>query len=112
MKALIDIAFGGMVAEELFFGEASTGVAGDLQAATVNACQMVGPAGHGHHPDLVRGPGVPGGGDRLQGAVDRRRTGRGRGPPGRVQGVGARACSKSTATWSRPCATPCSSGTS
>jgi len=47
VRALIDIAFGGMVAEELFFGEASTGVAGDLQAATVNACQMVGLLGMG-----------------------------------------------------------------
>jgi ATP-dependent Zn protease len=47
VKALIDIAFGGMAAEELFFGEASTGVAGDLQAATVNACQMVGLLGMG-----------------------------------------------------------------
>ncbi len=47
VRALIDIAFGGMVAEELFFGESSTGVAGDLQAATVNACQMVGQLGMG-----------------------------------------------------------------
>lgn len=47
VRALIDIAFGGMVAEELFFGEASTGVAGDLQAATVNACQMIGLLGMG-----------------------------------------------------------------
>ncbi|MGO8870899.1 MAG: AAA family ATPase [Acidimicrobiales bacterium] len=47
VRALIDIAFGGMVAEELFFGEASTGVAGDLQAATLNACQMVGQLGMG-----------------------------------------------------------------
>lgn len=47
VRALIDIAFGGMVAEELFFGEASTGVASDLQAATVNACQMVGLLGMG-----------------------------------------------------------------
>lgn len=47
MRALIEIAFGGMVAEELFFGEASTGVAGDLQAATLNACQMVGQLGMG-----------------------------------------------------------------
>ncbi len=47
VNALIDIAFGGMVAEELFFGEASTGVASDLQAATVNACQMVGLLGMG-----------------------------------------------------------------
>jgi ATP-dependent Zn protease len=47
MRALIDIAFGGMVAEELFFGESSSGVAGDLQAATVNACQMIGLLGMG-----------------------------------------------------------------
>jgi cell division protease FtsH len=47
VSALIDIAFGGMVAEELFFGEASTGVASDLQAATLSACQMVGQLGMG-----------------------------------------------------------------
>ncbi len=47
VRALIDIAFGGMVAEEIFFGEASTGVASDLQAATVNACQMIGQLGMG-----------------------------------------------------------------
>ena len=55
-EALIQIAFGGMVAEELFFGEASTGVAGDLQAATLTACQMVGRLGMGTHPDLRRPP--------------------------------------------------------
>jgi cell division protease FtsH len=47
VRALIDIAFGGMVAEELFFGESSTGVAGDLQAATTGACQMIGQLGMG-----------------------------------------------------------------
>ncbi|MGA8726274.1 MAG: AAA family ATPase [Acidimicrobiales bacterium] len=47
VRALIDIAFGGMVAEEIFFGEASTGVASDLQSATLNACQMVGQLGMG-----------------------------------------------------------------
>ena len=47
IRALMDIAFGGMVAEELFFGEASSGVAGDLQAATTTACQMVGQLGMG-----------------------------------------------------------------
>ena len=31
LRALIQIAFGGMVAEELFFGESSTGLAGDLR---------------------------------------------------------------------------------
>ena len=47
IEALIQIAFGGMVAEELFFGETSSGVASDLQAATVAACQMVGALGMG-----------------------------------------------------------------
>ena len=44
-----------MVAEELFFGEASTGVAGDLQAATTERLPDGRTAGHGHHPDLVGG---------------------------------------------------------
>jgi ATP-dependent Zn protease len=47
IHALIQIAFGGMVAEEMFFGETSSGVASDLQAATVAACQMVGSLGMG-----------------------------------------------------------------
>ena len=47
MEALIAIAFGGMVAEEIFFGEASPGVASDLQAATIAACQMIGSLGMG-----------------------------------------------------------------
>ena len=45
MIALVQIAFGGMVAEELFFGEAGTGPAGDLEAATRVAAQMVGAYG-------------------------------------------------------------------
>jgi ATP-dependent Zn protease len=47
IEALIEIALGGMVAEEIFFGETSSGVAGDLQAATNAACQMVGSLGMG-----------------------------------------------------------------
>jgi cell division protease FtsH len=47
MDALIAIAFGGMVAEEIFFGEASSGVASDLKAATIAACQMIGSLGMG-----------------------------------------------------------------
>jgi ATP-dependent Zn protease len=43
--ALVQIAMGGMVAEELFFGEAGTGPAGDLTAATTAAAQMVGSLG-------------------------------------------------------------------
>jgi len=45
LTALVQIAFGGMVAEELFFGEAGTGPAGDLQAATETAAAMVGAFG-------------------------------------------------------------------
>ncbi len=41
------IAFGGMVAEELAFGSASTGPAGDLSYATQLAAQMVGSYGMG-----------------------------------------------------------------
>jgi ATP-dependent Zn protease len=45
MKALIQIAMGGQTAEELFFGDISTGPAGDLAYATNIAAQMVGAAG-------------------------------------------------------------------
>jgi cell division protease FtsH len=45
--ALIQIAFGGMVAEELFFGESGTGPSGDLEAATRAAASMVGSLGLG-----------------------------------------------------------------
>ena len=47
IEALIQIALGGMVAEELFFGESGTGPAGDLEAATLAAAQMVGSLGLG-----------------------------------------------------------------
>ena len=45
MEALIQIAFGGMVAEEIFFGESTTGPSSDLQYATGAAAQMVGSLG-------------------------------------------------------------------
>ena len=45
MHALIEIAMGGMCAEEIFFGEAGTGPSGDLAAATQVACEIVGSAG-------------------------------------------------------------------
>ncbi|MFA9428762.1 AAA family ATPase [Egicoccus sp. AB-alg2] len=47
LQALVDIAMGGMVAEELYFGESSTGPSGDLVAATRVACEAVGAAGMG-----------------------------------------------------------------
>jgi ATP-dependent Zn protease len=45
MEALIQIAFGGQVAEELFFGDVSTGPGGDLLYATNAAAEMVGAHG-------------------------------------------------------------------
>jgi len=45
IEGLIDIALAGMTAEEIFFGETSSGAAGDLQAATTAAAQMVGSLG-------------------------------------------------------------------
>ncbi len=47
MRSLIQIALGGMVAEELMFGESGTGPAGDLAAATQVAVDMVGSFGLG-----------------------------------------------------------------
>ena len=47
IEALIQIAFGGMCAEEIFLGAAGSGVAADLQAATNAACQMIGSLGMG-----------------------------------------------------------------
>jgi len=45
MYALVDIAMGGMVAEELWFGEAGTGPGSDLAYATQVACEIVGSSG-------------------------------------------------------------------
>jgi ATP-dependent Zn protease len=45
MIALIQIALAGQCAEEIFFGDVSTGPAGDLLYATNVAAQMVGAAG-------------------------------------------------------------------
>jgi ATP-dependent Zn protease len=47
MVGLIDIALGGMCAEELYFGESGTGPGGDLAAATQIACEVVGSVGMG-----------------------------------------------------------------
>ncbi|HET9444599.1 MAG TPA: hypothetical protein VFO65_14835, partial [Acidimicrobiales bacterium] len=59
IEARIAICFGGMVAEELFFGESGTGPSGDLHAATAAAAQMVGSfgmAGTLVSYDLMAGP--------------------------------------------------------
>ncbi len=54
MKAMLKISFGGMVAEEIFFGESGTGPAGDLAAATKLAAEMVGSYGLGDAPVSFR----------------------------------------------------------
>jgi cell division protease FtsH len=51
MEALIQIAFGGQCAEEIFFGDISTGPGGDLLYATNAAAEMVG--AHGMDTSLV-----------------------------------------------------------
>ncbi len=50
LTALVTIAFGGWAAEEIFFGEASTGPSGDLAYATTVGAQMVGAAGMSGSP--------------------------------------------------------------
>lgn len=45
LEALVKISLGGMVSEELFFGESGTGPAGDLAGATGIAAEMVGSLG-------------------------------------------------------------------
>jgi cell division protease FtsH len=78
LEALIGIAFGGQVAEELFFGDVSTGPSGDLQYATTVAAQMIGAAGmDGTLISFAAAPsGAFGGGDlvsRVMGDGDGRR---------------------------------------
>ena len=51
MEALVQIAFGGQCAEEIFFGDVSTGPGGDLLYATNCAAEMVG--AHGMDESLV-----------------------------------------------------------
>jgi ATP-dependent Zn protease len=45
LESLVEIALGGLAAEEVFFGEISSGPAGDLMAATTLVAQMVGSLG-------------------------------------------------------------------
>jgi ATP-dependent Zn protease len=61
--ALIQIAMGGMVAEEVAFGEAGTGPSGDLRAATTAAAQMVGALGMGDSLVSFEAASYPGAGN-------------------------------------------------
>ena len=49
LENMLRIMFGGMVAEELFYGESGTGPSSDLAGATTMAAQMVGSYGMGKH---------------------------------------------------------------
>jgi cell division protease FtsH len=51
MEALVQIAMGGQCAEELFFGDVSTGPGGDLLYATNTAAEMIG--AHGMEDSLI-----------------------------------------------------------
>ena len=77
LRALLAIAFGGMVAEELAFGQASTGPAADLAYATGLAAQMVGSYGMGgtliSYDAVESGPVSPGIVGRVLGHEDARK---------------------------------------
>jgi ATP-dependent Zn protease len=45
LEGLVEIALGGLAAEEVFFGEISSGPSGDLAAATTLMAQMIGSLG-------------------------------------------------------------------
>jgi ATP-dependent Zn protease len=63
MEALLRIAMGGLAAEEIFFGDVSSGPAGDLLGATQLACAMVGGYGMGSSLlSVAAGSGGPFGG--------------------------------------------------
>ena len=110
IEALIEIAFGGMVAEELFFGETSSGVASTSRpprsprarwwgasawaSTLVSSAAMDCPA-----TSSRRSPPSTPGAKRSSGSCASPRTRSAR-------------CSRSTAPWSRRCATRCSSATS
>jgi cell division protease FtsH len=60
LRALVQIALGGYVAEQLWFGEVSSGPAGDLTMATAMAAQMVGSFGMGRSLISAEAADVPG----------------------------------------------------
>jgi cell division protease FtsH len=63
LEALLQIAFGGLVAEEHWFEEISTGPAGDLTMATLIGAQMIGSFGMGNSLISLAATGVqPGNG--------------------------------------------------
>ncbi len=115
LLGLLRIAFGGQAAEELFFGDVSTGPGGDLQYATVGRRPDGRGVGDGREPRLVRGragvqPGRPGPRGPRPGGP--RGTPVRRGAPRRSSGRQPASGSRRTGTWSRRCGMPCWSVTS
>ncbi len=62
-RRLIQVAFAGMAAEQLEFGEASSGIAADLASATTVAAQLVGALGAGGSRVSLEAASVPGAGN-------------------------------------------------
>ena len=62
-RRLIHVAFAGMAAEQLEFGEASSGIAADLASATTIAAQLVGALGAGGSRVSLEAASVPGAGN-------------------------------------------------
>ena len=115
MTALIQIAMGGQVAEELFFGDVSTGPGGDLLYATNVAAEMIGSCGMGD--TLVSYAAIQNSAfsdtnivGRVLGDAEGRAPGRG--AAAAAEGRRARPAGQQPCTWSPRCATRCSSGTS
>ncbi len=98
LRALVQIAMGGWVAEELFFGQTSTGPAGDLACGDAHGGAEVGRRGHDRVAHLVRRdaarPGVRG----AQRRAGPRAAG---GRAGRRPAAPSVGCCPGTATWSR-----------
>jgi cell division protease FtsH len=73
IKALLQIALGGMAAEEIYFGEAGSGPASDLESATQYAAAMVGAYGMGDSLISYMGSATPGNiVDKVLGSEDAR----------------------------------------
>ena len=108
------IAFGGMTAEELFFGESGTGPGGDLAHATRIAAQMVGSFGMAgslvSFEAVEAGPISQGIVGKVLGNERRRRRGRDAARPG--EGRRAHAARREPAPRRSRCATSCSSARS
>ena len=114
LHALLQIAMGGMVAEERWFDEVSTGPASDLAAATTIGAQMIGACGMGNSLISVAAAGS----GYLEGSLVDKVLGR-QGRPGRARhAADGLAVTRRRPSWrptprsSRHCVTPCSSGTS